>query len=328
MSRTSNTSKLAEASATNSARSSAPIPRLVRALLVAVALAFSSSVMSTDAVFAATVPLVNQCNGVTNVDGVSIACDVTLINNLDLATGLTSSVLTTRECHGVAGDVGLCTNTVTSFTQLGTSVTQCNDSGNGGGGNMTCNVSVVNNITGDGSVAPATINQCIGSGGGGGSETTCVPVQNTTTATVTQCNGSGNGGGSLIACSVLPSTETASLGVTVNQCNGSENGGGSTVTCTASITNNFLAAPPTIPTVPATTTPPEVTAPGATTPGATTPVTTPVVTTPLFGTVPPVTLPVTGSGSEITGMATTAALVLFVGGLTIAISRRRRPTSR
>ena len=41
-----------------------------------------------------TPPAVNQCNGTDNAGGQEVACTVTVINNLDLATGVTSSTLT------------------------------------------------------------------------------------------------------------------------------------------------------------------------------------------------------------------------------------------
>lgn len=191
---------------------------------------------------------VQQCNDVANVGGQGITCSVDIVNNLNVATGKTSSTATVTMCVGAANAPLKCTTTPSSSTALTTSVDQCNRSGNGGGGAVRCAVSVVNNITGNTTRRGATVNQCIGSGGGGGTQPTvaCDPNGNTTNATITQCNGSGNGGGATrrVRCTVTPSTRTSAIPVTINQCNGSGNGGGALVICTASITNNIISSSP------------------------------------------------------------------------------------
>ena len=222
----------------------------------------------------------NQCNDVDNTGGLAVECDVTVTNNLDQATGVMSSVVVVRECHGVAGADPTCTTTTIPNVDLVTSVTQCNGSTNGGGATLDCSVRIVNNITGTGTVEPATVNQCIGSGEDGGTQPTiiCDPVQETTGATVTQCNGSGNGGGGAgrVLCNVLTSTQTSALPITVNQCNGSSNGGGSTVICDVQILNNII--PPVV-VVPPTDVPPVVVIPPTDVP--------PVVEVPPTDTTPP-----------------------------------------
>ena len=103
-----------------------------------------------------------------------------------------------KECHGAANAPPTCTGpTTTPSDQLTTSVDQCNGSGNGGGGTVTCNVTIINNITGSATTSPTTIKQCNSSGTGGGTQPTvvCAPGGNTTNATVDQCNYSGTGGG-------------------------------------------------------------------------------------------------------------------------------------
>ena len=209
-------------------------------LILSILLAWSASPAT-----AVSAPLaITQCNGTDNVGGESVACDVTVVNNLNVATGLTSSVVTVRECHGAANTVPTCTTTPSSSNRLTTTVNQCNGSGSGAGGTVTCTVHILNNITGVSASTPATINQCNGSGTGGGTAptTVCVPLGNTTNATITQCNTSGNGGGGTmrVRCTVTPSTQAAALPVTVDQCNGSGNGGGATVTCTTSLVNNVF----------------------------------------------------------------------------------------
>ncbi|MCA1683874.1 MAG: hypothetical protein LC708_01910, partial [Actinobacteria bacterium] len=240
---TDDTALMAEPAAAVSAASSLDTPVDVSPIILA------------ELVTAATAPApgaaVSQCNGTDNVGGQAVACDVTITNNLDVATGVDSSVVTIRECHGAANAALPCTTSTTPSDQLTTSVTQCDGSGNGGGGTVTCNVSIVNNIVGVSAPTPATINQCNGSGAGGGTLPTvvCDPEGNTTEATITQCNDSGNGGGGTmrVKCTITPSTESTTLPVDVNQCNGSGNGGGGYVTCTVSVTNNLIPPPPVVP---------------------------------------------------------------------------------
>lgn len=190
-----------------------------------------------------------QCNGVENTGGLGLNCDVSVINNLNTTTGVTSSVVTVEECQQAANTAPICTAPVTtSYDSLTTSVDQCNEAANGGGASVVCSVSVTNNITGAASntLTEATVNQCNGSGAEGTQPTLdCNPFPaNTTGATITQCNGSVNGGGAAerVICSVTPSTMSAQLPVSINQCNGTANGGGSLVTCTASLTNIVLAS--------------------------------------------------------------------------------------
>ena len=217
---------------------------------------------------------ITQCNGTDNTGGLGLNCDVTVINNLNTTTGVTSSVVTVKECHAAANTAPICTEPVTtSYDSLTTSVNQCNNAANGGGASVVCNVFVTNNISGAASttLTGATINQCNGSGAEGTQPTLdCNPFPaNTTGATITQCNGSVNGGGAAarVSCSVTPSTMSAQLPVSINQCNDTANGGGSLVTCTASLTNIALAS---------------ATAPIATaTPVAGAPVATPVATAPI-----------------------------------------------
>ena len=282
--------------------------------MVAVVLVLSG-LSSPEPAFA--VPAVNQCNGIDNVGGEALACDVTVVNNLDLATGVTSSTLTIRVCRGAAGVTDLlCTTTPGTFTDLTSSVVQCDGSGNGGGSTVTCTVSVTNNITGDATTSPATVNQCIGSAeGGGGGGLVCSPLSSTSGATITQCNGSGNGGGATVTCTVGPSTASSALPVTISQCNGSGSGGGSLVTCTSSITNNILAAAPVDTTAPGSGT---TLAPGATTPGATTPGnTTPRATVPRE-------IPETGAAATFSVLA--GALALLAGVAFVLVTRRGRTT--
>jgi hypothetical protein len=191
----------------------------------------------------------NQCNNGDNGPGQAVACDIQVTNNLNLGTGATSSEVTVTECHGITGTVLPCATTKTSLPgQLITVVTQCDNSGNGGGGTVTCNVQIVNDITGAASPTGATINQCNDSGGGGGTPPTvvCDPIGNAVTATITQCNESGNDNGATmrVLCTVTASTVVSVIPITVDQCNSSGDEGFGQVTCTVSITNVVIAEPP------------------------------------------------------------------------------------
>lgn len=258
----------------------------VLALLVFSLLVWGGSASSAQAVVA---PAVQQCNGVDDGGGQGTVCSVTVVNNYDIGTGAATSTVTVVDCHGAANTVLICAPVTTTFTQLTTSVNQCNYSGNGGGASMECSVSVINNIVGTATATAATINQCVGSGGGGGATPlACSPLQSTTNATITQCNDSVNGGGGTgrVRCTVdSASTTSAALIVTINQCNNSVNGNGSIATCFSSIRNNIVPAAVVVPTptpTPGTPTPTPTPAPSVTpapsptpTPGAPTPTPTP-----------------------------------------------------
>lgn len=296
--------------------------------------------------------MINQCNGTDNVGGQAVACAVAVANHLDLGTGRTSSTVRVTQCHGAANTALTCTTSTSTSDQAVTSVTQCDGSGSGGGGTVTCSVNIANLIVGAPSSAPATVNQCNGTGQGGGIQPTtqCTPTGSSTGATINQCNGSGNGGGATIRvqCTVGPSTQSAVLPVSVDQCNGSGNGGGATVTCSVSITNLFVLRPddppvdfPPLGFPPGFPLPPGVGPPG---------VGPPVIGPPLFlgpqpvgpagltgiplriplGDPPPdparlpeltSTLPVTGSDSRATALL--AVVTMLLGGVFVALSRRR-----
>ena len=200
---------------------------------------------------ASAAPAIAQCNGIAEGGCQGIACDVTVTNTLDVATGEASSTVTLKVCSGAAGPTQTCeTPTTTSYDFLVTAVEQCNFAANGGGASVICNVYVTNNITGGSptGVTPATVNQCNGSGAEGTQPTLdCDPFPaSTTSATITQCNGSTNGGGATerVECTVTPSTASSQLPVSINQCNNTANGGGSVVTCSASLVNNALPSTP------------------------------------------------------------------------------------
>lgn len=196
------------------------------------------AIASPEPVSAAPVGLA-QCNGVSNVGGLTVQCSVSVVNTLTDDPGTTGSVVSINGGPGVAsGDIV-------------TSVDQCNGSGNGGGGSVLCSVTIVNNISVAGGVGAggASVNQCNGSdpGGLGTAPNSCLPFPASTSgATITQCNGSGNGGGLVFPSGCSASgLVSPSLPVTINQCNGSGNGGGGRVVCSASMTTNVIGVPTT-----------------------------------------------------------------------------------
>ena len=234
-----------------------PFTSLKRVLVLAAALviAVSGLTLAPLGSSASAATAIEQCSNIGDGGGKGIICDVTVINNLDVATGVASSTVTLKACFGDANTAETapsvtCTTETKSYGSLVASVNQCNSAVNGGGGSVICNVYVTNNITGDPTtgVTPATINQCVGSGSEGSEPTLkCSPFPaSTTNATITQCNGSANGGGApeRVICTVTPSTVSSQIPVSINQCNGSANGGGSVVTCTTSLTNGARASTP------------------------------------------------------------------------------------
>ncbi|MFN2569407.1 MAG: hypothetical protein ABR564_07380 [Candidatus Dormibacteria bacterium] len=228
-----------------------PVPKFFRHLIAVAALTVLSvaGLASMSATVNAAIAF-TQCDSIDNAAAASVSCDVTVVNNLNLATGATSSTVsvTSTLCSPLPGNCVTSGPTTTSSTQLVTSIDQCNGSANKGGSTVKCTANVTNNIVGNATTTPATVNQCNGSGGGGGSTMLCIPFPaSTTNADITQCNGSATGGGTYngeiaVNCTVSPSTTSPALPVTINQCNGSSNGGGSSVACKAGITNNITAA--------------------------------------------------------------------------------------
>ncbi|GHF27552.1 hypothetical protein [Pseudolysinimonas yzui] len=187
-----------------------------------------------------------HCDSLFNTPGLGMDCTVTIVNNLDLATGVTSSTTTFTECSGAANTALTCIGpTTVSSTELVTSVSQCNSSLDGGGGSMHCSVHITNNIVGDATAIGATVNQCNDSLGGGGTVLrACDPDPAITSgAAIDQCNNSANEGGASMTCLVTAgSTTSTALYVTVSQCNFSANGGGALIVCTTEMTTNITAA--------------------------------------------------------------------------------------
>lgn len=238
---------------TKSATTSGPLSAVRAVLLLwltlvaGIALTVAPGALSDSASAAGAPVQIGQCNNVTNIAGQRITCTVSVNNYYDVATAGASSVVVLTVCHDATGVIpGTCVTTPQgSATGLVSSVTQCNDSGNGGGGELICSVAIINHVVGDITATGVTVNQCIGSGtGGGATPLNCDPIQSTTSATVTQCNGSANGGGAdvRVTCTAAVPGAGTRLPVLVNQCNNSENGGGSTVTCGYTVQNLITAA--------------------------------------------------------------------------------------
>jgi hypothetical protein len=326
---------------------------LVLAAVITAALVIFGGVTRAPVASAApAAPTIIQCNPAESFPGSTagweVTCNVTIENTIT-STGATSSMVTATACLTAAGVIPTpadCEespgyyNTVTTSVQLVTSVNQCNGTATGGGSNVICNVTVINNIPITTPTSGVTVNQCIGSGTGGGGTVSCVPLGSTTSATVTQCNGSATGGGTYAGETTVNCTVTGAvtaLPVTINQCNGTATGGGSAVTCATTITNNFATTPPTTttttttpPPTTTTTTPPPTTT--TTTPPPTTTTTTPGSTTTTPGsttTTPGSTTTTPGAATTTPGAARTTSSALpftgfnsrlpLVGGLVVAL---------
>jgi len=185
-----------------------------------------------------------QCNNVFNTPGLTVDCNVTVVNTLTDDPATTGSVITVRNHTGA-------TSTTTS-TDIVTSVSQCNTSARGGNGTLRCHVDITNNISmgGAATASTATVSQCNGNqpDGLGTAPHTCSPVANTGSgATIFQCNNRTGDGGGLVNVEpefshcTASGTSSASLPVTVNQCNeDSADGGGGRVSCSTTITNNVI----------------------------------------------------------------------------------------
>ena len=279
--------------------------RSLAVLLTAGLLLVGSLAFAGGATAATTIAPTTTCaNGVDNTPGRGLICEVTVVNRITATGG--SARVTVRECHGSSGVPATACVTVTSHVgQAVTAVNQCNDSGNGAGGNLRCTVRVTNNFIGLSTGAtPVSVNQCVGSSGGGGISIICDPTPAAVTgAAITQCNGSANGGG-LVAGSTCTATGTkpSSHGVRINQCNGSVNGGGSKIVCSASVTNIRTAVATPAPSPTPTRTPTS----GGSGGGATPPATDTVATT---------TLPASGQTPVI-------FIAAFLVGFAIVASRR------
>ncbi|GAB3606812.1 hypothetical protein GCM10027413_22210 [Conyzicola nivalis] len=216
----------------------------IRATLILLAIALVASVLAIAPIgvvgSASAAVTINQCNSVYNAAAAQVECQVTIVNTVDVTTGVGSSTVTVGECIGAPAATVCGPVVVTSYNEITTTVDQCNGSGNAGGGVVICAVQLINEITGAATITPATVNQCAGSGTGGGDSTlNCDRYDTTTGATITQCNGSVNGGGAptRVNCAVGPSTETALIPISVNQCNGSANGGGALMFCSVQLIN-------------------------------------------------------------------------------------------
>lgn len=274
--------------------------------LLGAALLASVALVGLQAAPPASAAVTAQCDGVFNVGGEGLNCEITVENVLDLATGVASSTVTTLFCSGAANVDPLPTcegPTVTEYPELTTSANQCNGSANGGGSSMICSVTVINTITGDATTSIAPINQCNGSLDTGDVRA-CDPDPATADASVdgiTQCNGSVNGGGGSMTCTVsTTSTSNSAFAFLVNQCNDSANGGGALIECTVDVSTVI---------VPAAVVEPEPEAPVA-------PEAPPVVAAP--PTEP--TLPATGP--EAFSLAGAAALLMALGVLGVVSARR------
>ncbi len=122
---------------------------------------------NTTTPLSAPVTAVDQCNGSINGGGGTLLCSVTITNNY---FGMTSAPnpVTINQCVGsvTTGTVRACNPDPATTTNA--TITQCNDSANGGGASLTCTA------TGTQSAALSVlIRQCNDSSNGGGTRTVC-----------------------------------------------------------------------------------------------------------------------------------------------------------
>ena len=115
-------------------------------------------------------PAVNQCNPPSFPTGAGreVSCTVSVQNNIS-SNGARSSTTTVTACLAAAGvrpPFGCTTTVDNNPTQLVSSVNQCNGIVDGGGSNVTCNVTIQNNIPVGTTTSGVTVNECIGSGTG------------------------------------------------------------------------------------------------------------------------------------------------------------------
>jgi len=303
--------------------------RSLAVLLSGGLLLLGSFAVTSGASAAVTIAPTTTCgNGIGNGGGQGLICEITVVNTLSGSGG--SSVVTVRECIGAAGPPATqsaCTTKTTALSQLVTSINQCNDAINGGGGTLRCSVTVTYEGAGvsPGSTA-ATVNQCVGSGGG--ITTGCNPFPATTTgATITQCNGSANGGTLVgLTCSATGTVASAPA-LAINQCNGSANGGGALAICSSNVTSNAAPASPS-PSASASPSASPSVSPSPSPSATPTPSATPAPTATTRPTIPP-----TATGNPVSAEPTGNGLpvlfgLVFLAALSLMAASRRYQTVR
>ena len=112
---------------------------------------------------------ISQCNSSDNDAAHAISCTVKVTNNIGVNTSGAQRVspASVHQCVGsAAGGVPDCQPASTT----GTTLTQCNGSGNGGGGVVHCQVDPQSTVS---AAVPITVSQCNGTGNVGGSSLSC-----------------------------------------------------------------------------------------------------------------------------------------------------------
>ncbi len=136
-------------------------PRMRRCLVAAVAAgtAFGSAAVleiasAPVASAVATAPAAAQCNPQDNVPtsapagaGDEVSCNITVTNSVGFL-GAPTSTTSATSCLAAAGVLppAGCITTVTTSNQFVTSINQCNGIVYGGGSNVTCNVTFINDV--------------------------------------------------------------------------------------------------------------------------------------------------------------------------------------
>lgn len=122
---------------------------------------------------------VDQCNGSANGTAIMtppIQCTVRITNNISAAIVGTISPATLNQCNDTTVTAAN-TCTPATATTTGATVTQCNESGQHGGGTVDCAFTLNSNMNDPESkvsaALPISINQCNGTGNSGGSKVVC-----------------------------------------------------------------------------------------------------------------------------------------------------------
>ena len=152
---------------------------------------------------------VNQCNGIVTGGGSNVYCNVTVTNNVPVATS--TSAVTVDQCIGSATGGGSTQACAPSGSTTSATVTQCNGSATGGG-TYNGETTVGCTVTGAALAIPVTVNQCNGTATGGGSAVTCTTTMTNnfiTPPTPTTTVPSSNASATTAPASIIPAQSSA-----------------------------------------------------------------------------------------------------------------------
>jgi hypothetical protein len=102
--------------------------------------------LSTIGARTAAIAAANRCNGTDDVGRHAVTCEVTSQTTSTSRPAVVTSTVTVEEWHGAANTGRPCVTMTTPGDSMTARGTQCDGSGSGGGGTVTCNVPIVNYI--------------------------------------------------------------------------------------------------------------------------------------------------------------------------------------